>query len=230
MGETAAFCCCFLFTFFAAFLLQAIGFFSPYWVKWKECDAQGLFTFSTSNSANECVKNGEYISPAALGLQASSLTIYLMFWTILCCIGKDKDEEFDCYKLYGGCFILLYPIAGILSIAGCVVMGNIDVSEFSFGWSYILCLTSGIYVIMPVVVACGCICKAMKESDENVSSPQQTPTTIATTGASGQLNLRYGGQDRHVAVAVTEREELAMSNGIMVLRKMRIMQVVGLVR
>ncbi|XP_033735715.1 uncharacterized protein LOC117324151 [Pecten maximus] len=234
MGSIAGFLCCFLFTFLVAFLLQAVGFFTTNWVTWTGCEAQGLFSFSTSGQTTACVGDGEYLSSAVLGLQATSFTIHLMvcltmIWLMFC--GGDDDDDVGYCGCCAGCFIMLYPVAGLFSIIGCGMVSTIDVPEFSYGWSYILCLTSGVYVILQVTLACYCVCKAIKDSDddENLPSPQQT-TAVATTGASGQLNIRYGHQEQHVAVAVTEREELAMSNGVMILRKMRIMQVVGLVR
>lgn len=225
--------CCFLFTFLIAFVLQTAGFFSKNWVAWEGCEAQGLFSYSTSNQTNECVGDGEYIRPSAFGLQATAFCIHLMvcvtiLW-LVCCSGDDDDEVGWC-GCCAGCFVMLYPAAGIFSIIGCGMMATIDIQEFSYGWSYILCMVSGVYVVIQVSLACYCLCKAIKDSDDDDDLPSRPQTAVATTGASGQLNLGYGQQEQHVAVAVTEREELAVSNGVMILRKMRIMHVVGMVR
>ncbi|XP_021341637.1 uncharacterized protein LOC110442380 [Mizuhopecten yessoensis] len=236
MANSLGFLCCFFFTFLMSFLLQTVGFFTPNWVTWKGCEEQGLFGYSTSNTTSECIGGGDYISSAALGLQATSFAIHLLvcltsIW-LMCCSGDDDDDDDDdvgCCLCCAGCSIMMYPAAGLFSIIGCGVMSTIDVPEFSYGYSFGLCLASGVYVMLQAILVCYCLCKA-SDDDDDFSASRQTPTTVATTGASGQLNLAYNHQEQHVAVVVTEREEQAMSNGVMILRKLRIMQIVRLGR
>ncbi|OWF35902.1 hypothetical protein KP79_PYT09725 [Mizuhopecten yessoensis] len=172
------------------------------------------------------------ILSAALGLQATSFAIHLLIYLtsiwLMCCSGEDADDV-GCCLCCAGCSIMMYPAAGLFSIIGCGVMSTIDVPEFSYGYSFGLCLASGVYVMLQAILVCYCLCKA-SDDDDDFSASRQTPTTVATTGASGQLNLAYNHQEQHVAVVVTEREEQAMSNGVMILRKLRIMQIVRLGR
>ncbi|XP_069119214.1 uncharacterized protein [Argopecten irradians] len=115
-----------------------------------------------------------------------------------------------------------------MSAVGCGKMKSIDVKEFSYGWSYNMCLASGIYVIiLPVLVCCG-VCCSRDDGDccsENKTNqreqaqyrPQQT--TVATTSTSGELC------QQQVAVAMVEREEISMSGSVVAFSNIRVMRI-----
>ncbi|OWF35899.1 uncharacterized protein LOC110442372 [Mizuhopecten yessoensis] len=221
-------CCFFLFTFFISMVLQTVGFFSPHWISWKDCDAQGLFYYLGSNVTEGCYGPGHYVSDSALALEALSFVMHwLVFMTmtyVICC--GDSDEQ--CAE-YCGCFatccMVLYPVAGILSVVGCDKLSNIDISDYSYGSSYYMCLISGIYVIVQMAFLCyGCY-KGIRDGDDD-DSPQ---TTVATTQSSGQV-LRTVPSAQHIGVSVTEQEDVHVSNGMMYVRRMRIARVVQLMR
>ncbi|XP_021341618.1 uncharacterized protein LOC110442370 isoform X2 [Mizuhopecten yessoensis] len=175
------------------------------------------------------------ISSAALGLQATSFAIHLLIYLtsiwLMCCSGEDADDV-GCCLCCAGCSIMMYPAAGLLSIVGCGAMSTIDVPEFSYGYSFGLCLASGVYVMLQTILLCCCIFKPRKASDNGDDFPasRQTRTTVATTVASSQLNLTYNYQGQHVAIVMTEIEEQAMINGDMMFRNLRIRQFVRIVR
>ncbi|XP_033735709.1 uncharacterized protein LOC117324146 [Pecten maximus] len=61
--------------------------------------------------------------------------------------------------------LMLYPIAGFCSIVGCSILSAIDVPEFSYGWSYMVCLSSGSFVMLQTIAGCYGVCK--KRADES---------------------------------------------------------------
>ncbi|XP_069116677.1 uncharacterized protein [Argopecten irradians] len=89
------------------------------------------------------------ISLVSTILEATSfafLLVCLMFCPVICPEPQVQGMEWVCTPC------ILYLAAGICSIAGCIMMGFVNVQNFSYGWSYRLCFASGIYVVIQVVL------------------------------------------------------------------------------
>ncbi|KAK3576192.1 hypothetical protein CHS0354_016015 [Potamilus streckersoni] len=149
-----------LLAFVLTFVLQAMGLFSTYWHV-QENIHKGLFYQCDSDKCST-----EVISQAALGLECTSFIILffcmLCAWTSICCFGPDDDGIFMnddgkgsfifsalCYY----CWLALYPIAGILSLVGCIVFGSNN-DTIDLGWSFYMCIASGSITILAVCTLC----------------------------------------------------------------------------
>lgn len=143
-------------------ILQSLGFLMPYWISWDECAAQGLFYFiSYRYNVNEsCYGSGEYVSKPTLILEAVSFAIHLLVCMILvhsiCSVFRIDFDE-GSLRRRQKLALALIPVAGALSIAGCINLRSLDLSclsNYSYGGSYSLCLASGIGAFCLISLLC----------------------------------------------------------------------------
>ncbi|XP_021343051.1 uncharacterized protein LOC110443260 isoform X1 [Mizuhopecten yessoensis] len=149
-------CWCFWLTFPFSFYLHCFGFFSPTWVKWIGCGSQGLFYTVSENTTNTCISDGEYLSPAALGLQATSLVIYPMALCLTWAWIKSSELTWIWLQFT----IVLYGVAGLFSLVGCIMVCTIDAGAFSYGLGFFACLINSVYVLIQAIIACYCLGKS----------------------------------------------------------------------
>nr|XP_022295850.1 uncharacterized protein LOC111105761 [Crassostrea virginica] len=186
-------------------VLLACGLFSPYWVNYKSNNITSeCYRGVISNSG--CPDGISGLGVTILGLEATSFTV-VVFTTIACLAlicwndnsDDDNDEDSDgdsgCCTLFGGFLICLYPIAGIIGFAGCMVV----VSEFkdhSKGWAFYVSLVASLLIILQIIICC-CIfcvnCKDEKNStsqDRGDTEPASQPTSY-TISAESQPSQKY---------------------------------------
>ncbi|XP_060556975.1 uncharacterized protein LOC132717509 isoform X1 [Ruditapes philippinarum] len=222
--------CCFV---FPPFILQSVGLFTPNWVKTSDCDSIGLVYSCCSGDNNDTCKNtngGDELDARVLGLEATAFAV--MFLAIFgtsyesCCSGDDEDTGWC--GLIGGCCLIMFPVAGLFSFIGCMIIaGSYSTSEL--GWSFYLCLTSGCLIIILTVCLCYCFCKVLKNDDDDDGPRQQSSGGMVPYEGSGGVAPYAGGQS---GVAVAQVEQRAVvhdpeSGGfLVVMRKFTIAHIV----
>lgn len=161
--------CCFM---FMPFVLQTVGFFTPMWGSNSTCDSIGLVYSCCPRSDNTTItcgntNGGDELDVRALGLQATSFAV--MFLTVFClccgsCCKSDNDEEVGWCQTLGGCCFGLFPVAGLFSVIGCIIVAT-KFSTSMLGYSFYLCLAAGCYVILVTIIVCCCACKLARNGD-----------------------------------------------------------------
>ncbi|XP_069116680.1 uncharacterized protein [Argopecten irradians] len=138
----------YLLTFFVTLILQSVGLFTPYWISWKDCDAQGLFYYKSSKETNGCYGPGSNVSNSAFVLEIISFVLHLVVCVIrMYCICL-FDLEWHRAKTFIVLSRVLFTVAGILSLVGCTEISKVDISGSHLGSSYNMCLASGIYAMI----------------------------------------------------------------------------------
>ncbi|XP_033733498.1 uncharacterized protein LOC117322670 [Pecten maximus] len=184
----------------------------------------------SSNVTEGCYDPGSYVSKSALVLEAVSFVIHFLVSVAMVCLVCCTECDGGGATGWFGLSLVLFPVAGILSLVGCTKMSDIDISDYTYGSSYNLCLASGIYVMILFSFAC-CACCCSGSDDDDGGSVNRPKTTVATTPSSGQVLSTYTGTTtEHVGVAVSEHQEVHVSNGMVFVRKMRVMNVVRFMR
>ena len=156
-------------------ILQSIGFFVPNWVTTETCDAIGLFYRCCGKNDTGCVVDGAdtYLNKAVLGFQATSFTIMVLAAISFFCMMSDNDDDDDddddddkengCLVTCLSFIIVLYPISGLCSVIGCIVLAT-KYSTSELSWGFYLSVTAGCYVILLTMCLCCVIIKAANGS------------------------------------------------------------------
>ncbi|XP_062622137.1 uncharacterized protein LOC134283653, partial [Saccostrea cucullata] len=122
-----------------------------------------------------------------LGLQTTALIVIALTTAVLlytiCCNKDDDDDDDDvgCCTKCGVCLLCLYPVAGIIGFAGCMVVFA-DYKDYEKGWGLYLCLAASCYVMLETIICCCALCVYAKSGKE-------------TNEGSGQDNSGYAGQE-----------------------------------
>ena len=229
MAEGGIGSCCALFCLFGpSFILQSIGFFAPNWVTTETCDAIGLFYRCCGKNNTGCVVDGAdtYLNKAVLGLQATSFTIMALAVMSMCCLvnrsnDDDDDDEGGCLVMCLGCNVVLYPIGGLCSVIGCIVLAT-EYSTSELSWGFYLSVTAGCYIILLTTCCCCIVIRAARSDDSSGQNYGGGETTVATTQSSGQLT--QGHRQSFTMEQFHERQEVVEANGMVFLRKIQVLR------
>ncbi|XP_045176385.2 uncharacterized protein LOC123536936 [Mercenaria mercenaria] len=178
--------CCFL---FVPFIFQSVGFFTPMWASNATCDSIGLLYSCCAGSDNDTCKNtngGDELDARALGLHATSFAVMFLAVFFLCCgicRGDDDDGETGWCTILGECCSLLYPVAGLFSFIGCIIVAT-QYSTSELGYSFYLCLTDGCMIIILTIIGCIVVCKYGKDEDDYPTRPSSTVSPSGGYGGS----------------------------------------------
>ncbi|XP_045175106.1 uncharacterized protein LOC128545903 [Mercenaria mercenaria] len=160
MGSAIIICaelvlCCLI---FPTLILQTVGLFTAHWVSNSTCDSIGVIYSCCSGQDNNTCKNtngGDELDARVLGLEVTACAM-MMVALAMTIFGiwfecqDDEDEDSECANLVVVCG-LIFAGAGILSFVGCmIIVGNFSPSQL--GWSFYLCLVSGSFIILLIVL------------------------------------------------------------------------------
>ncbi|XP_045175578.1 uncharacterized protein LOC123536449 [Mercenaria mercenaria] len=223
--------CCFV---FPPFVFQSIGLFTPKWVSNSTCDSIGLIYSCCSGDKNDTCENtngGDELDARVLGLEATAFAVMFLAIFGTCyetCCNKDEEDTGWC-GVIGGCCLLLFPVAGLFSFIGCMIIaGSYSTSEL--GWSFYLCLTAGCLILIMTICLCYCFCKALKNEDDDDDVPTNQGTSGGMVPYEGGGGVAPYGGGPHVAVTQVEQRAVVHdpeSGGLLVImRKFSIAHIV----
>lgn len=181
-----------------SFVLQSCGLFLPFWISvnaTSECQ-RGIFY------NRRCTADTKGLGTLVIGLQTTSFVLIVistlsLMWS-MCRYRKRDDNDHrmgsndrvgcSC-KCLSGCLICFYPIAGLIGIAGCVVV-MVHYEDFVRGWAFYLSFAASCCVIFQGAVGCCAIyatlkARKLKNLAEEDSNKRQT--TVAALVAVGLL-------------------------------------------
>lgn len=238
--------CCFM---FLPLVFQTVGMFTPMWASNSTCDSIGIvYSCCTGDNNDTCgiTNAGNELDARVLGLEATSFVV--MFLAVFCsCVGAccssndDDDDNMGWCQIVGGCCFMLYPVAGLFSVIGCIIVAT-KFSTSALGYSFYLCLVSGCFVILVTIILCYCICKHGMDDDAPSRQPAGSLQEYGGGGMAGSVQQYSGGgmapydpprqaqvqiHQVHQTVAIHDEE----SGGVFVLmRRMNIISLVGSMR
>ncbi|XP_048765271.1 uncharacterized protein LOC125673050 isoform X1 [Ostrea edulis] len=231
-SESAMLVCCFCCLVLPSVVLQTCGFFSPFWIKHNS--TTDCFLGVVYNK--DCPDDTKGLGSAVLGLQATAFTIIALTTVIsicfICCNNDDEDDDDDvgCCAKFGVCLICLYPVAGIIGFAGCMVVVA-DYGDHDKGWSFYLCLVASCYVILEMIFCCCVLCKAAKEDNSDTEGGQGNAGYVGDEVQ--HYGTRYDGQSvtspsggGMIVGQIMEHQQVALTGtGSLIVRKLQIARV-----
>ncbi|KAH3890275.1 hypothetical protein DPMN_014351 [Dreissena polymorpha] len=90
---------------------------------------------------------------------------------------NSNSEDVGCLGTCSGALFLLYPVAGLCSLTGCIII-KIKFSESSIGSSLNYCVASGLEIIILTAIIIAVICYIRRRP----SHPSNEQTTTMSTG------------------------------------------------
>ncbi|XP_061177661.1 uncharacterized protein LOC133186425 [Saccostrea echinata] len=235
-SESVAVVCCLSCLLLPSVVLQTSGFFSPYWIKQNSTTDCFRGIFSTV----DCDDSIKGLGATILGLQSSALIIIALTTVVLLyTVCRNKDDEEDgtgfCDK-FGLCLTFLYPVAGIISFAGCMLVVS-NYKNHEKGWGFYLCLAASCYVMIEIIICCCALCK-LTRSKENTDLEsgqgnsgyvgQEVGQEVVQYGASGHDNQIMSPSDggEIILTHVQEHHQLEVSStGTLLIRKLQVARV-----
>ncbi|XP_062573620.1 uncharacterized protein LOC134235504 [Saccostrea cucullata] len=148
-------------------ILQAVGFFSPYWVKQDSTSNCFRGVYSTVN----CDDTIEGLGDTILGLEATGL--FLMALTVLvsmcsiCCMEGELEHngnEKKCCVKFGICLTMLYFVAGFIGFLGSAFVFD-GYNDNDKGWGLYVSMAGSGYVVLIFIRVC-----KKKEIDASTSA------------------------------------------------------------
>ncbi|XP_021343052.1 uncharacterized protein LOC110443260 isoform X2 [Mizuhopecten yessoensis] len=120
------------------------------------CYSVRLYIPLVEGPSNQLTPSTADLSPAALGLQATSLVIYPMALCLTWAWIKSSELTWIWLQFT----IVLYGVAGLFSLVGCIMVCTIDAGAFSYGLGFFACLINSVYVLIQAIIACYCLGKS----------------------------------------------------------------------
>ncbi|XP_061177659.1 uncharacterized protein LOC133186424 isoform X1 [Saccostrea echinata] len=179
-SESVVLVCCFGCLLLPGLVLQTTGFFSPYWIKQNSTTDCFRGIFLTVN----CEDTIKGLGTTVFGLQATALVIIALTTGVIMysiCCNKDGVGDVGCCTKCGVCVLCLYPAAGIIGFAGCMLVIK-DYKDHEKGWSFYLSLATSCYVMLKSLVFCCATYKYAK-------------TEKGTDNKDGKVNKSYVGNE-----------------------------------
>ncbi|XP_062609272.1 uncharacterized protein LOC134271023 isoform X1 [Saccostrea cucullata] len=180
-SKSAAFYFCLTCLLAPSLLLQATGFYSPYWIKHNSTSDcfRGIIL---SVNCNETIEAGLGTTAICLEITAFliiALTTGVIMYSICC--NKDGLYNAGCCTKCGVGVLCLYPAAGIIGFAGCMLVAS-NYRDHEKGWSFYISLAASCYVMLLSLVFCCAIYRYAKKEK-------------GTYNKDGNVNRSYVGNE-----------------------------------
>lgn len=195
-----------------SFVLQSCGLFLPFWISvnaTSECH-RGIFYNL------RCPADTKGLGSLIIGLQTTSFVIIVLttvstIWAMY--RDRDGDPEGCSCKGLSTSMICFYPFAGLIGIAGCVVV-MVEYGDYDKGWAFYLSFAASCYVIFEVVFCC-CFSYNRRESTKSEESDMRRVQEAAKYGSnSGSRRVTIG--------QTVERHQVGISaTGHIIIRKLQ---------
>ncbi|XP_062576296.1 uncharacterized protein LOC134238195 [Saccostrea cucullata] len=199
-SESAAFYFCLTCLLIPSHLLQATGFFFPYWIKHNSTsDCFRGIAFNTAN-CNGTIEEG--LGTTALGLQATAFIIIALTTAVIMysiCCNKDGLVKVGCCTKFGVGVLCLYPAAGIIGFAGCMLVAS-DYKDHEKGFSFYLSLAASCYVMLLSLVFCCFIYKNAKQ-EKGTDNKEGRVNRSYVSNEVAQYDESRSSQDNRVMVS-----------------------------
>ncbi|XP_061177660.1 uncharacterized protein LOC133186424 isoform X2 [Saccostrea echinata] len=230
-SESVVLVCCFGCLLLPGLVLQTTGFFSPYWIKQNSTTDCFRGIFLTVN----CEDTIKGLGSTILGLQTTALIVIVLTTAVLIytiCCNKDDNEDDDdvgCCAKFGVCLLCLYPVAGIIGFAGCMVVIT-DYKDYEKGWGFYLCLAASCYVMLETIFCCCALCKYARSDKDTNFGQENGGREVVQYGGSGRSYdnraMATSGGGGIVLGHVQEHHQLEISSsGNIMIRKLQIARV-----
>ncbi|XP_045158681.2 uncharacterized protein LOC123524496 [Mercenaria mercenaria] len=211
---------CFILGFILSpLILQGAGMFGSSWIPGENCNTidpklyccdQGTSYYGYNTSRNMCESpfGLSDLDGTAYSLQSGAFSIMMLpivFGCFEMWCSKDGDDDIGCCGILGGFCFLLYPIAGLLSFIGCMVVAG-KFSGSSFGTSFYLCLSSGLYVLAITAALTFYICYKRRNKVKRQASHTTELQPYPSAGAAAPYDNGPPAGIQMQAINIEQRE------------------------